>query len=491
MVEIESSIINRYSQARSELAQKHVESNADLLSNVDEYFREIQKVPLLSAQEEVELSRKIQKGLKATKDLELGEVEDERKLQLLEIIRQSEPARERLTTANLRLVVSRSRRRIGYGQDFADLIQEGNAGLMKAVDKFDPEQGFRFSTYATYWIDQYINRAFANSSRTIRWPTHIHDMMIKVRQRSSMLAAGLGRDAEVWEIAEELELPIEKVEELMELDDLVTRSLDRQIIDEDKDTWVSVIADEKAADPEFETERIGFSELMGGLIQRLPSQEQSVIRMRASGMTLQETADRMKFTSRERTRQIETLARHRLRLFPELWDWQGLELPQLCLAPYYVKEEVVVSGNLDQMKLHAVEQLVDILPREYGRLLVWRVIDEESFKKIGAKLKGPTKDTIAETVRRYYFEMSLFLWQRYGRTFFDIFRESSYSRSLSLDYLQDRFEMVESQDGSFDEFQGILSNVVDQPLRRRSSWVRQRSLDHPSLLAEKRLALHP
>ena len=184
------------------------------------YLKEIGKVPLLTAAEEIDLAMKIEAGVAATEELEKAEadgieLERREKRRLGRIEQVGLDAKQQLIEANLRLVVSIAKRYVGRGMLFLDLIQEGNLGLIRAVEKFDYTKGFKFSTYATWWIRQAITRAIADQARTIRIPVHMVETINKVKKVSSQLLHANGREPSAEEIAEELEMPVEKVREIM------------------------------------------------------------------------------------------------------------------------------------------------------------------------------------------------------------------------------------------------------------------------------------
>ena len=193
-----------------------------LEDHVRMYLREIGKVPLLTAEEEVELAHRIEMG--------------------------DEEAKRRLNEANLRLVVSIAKRYVGRGMQFLDLIQEGNLGLLKAVEKFDYRKGFKFSTYATWWIRQAITRAIADQARTIRIPVHMVETINKLLRVSKQLSQELGKDPTPEQIAEEMEMPVEKVREIMKISQEPV-SLETPVGEEEDSHIGDFIADENAPAP--------------------------------------------------------------------------------------------------------------------------------------------------------------------------------------------------------------------------------------------------
>ena len=254
------------------------------------YLKEIGRVPLLTAEEEIELAERMNKG-------------DKR-------------AKKRLSEANLRLVVSIAKRYVGRGMQFLDLIQEGNLGLIKAVEKFDYTKGFKFSTYATWWIRQAITRAIADQARTIRIPVHMVETITKVKKVSSMLLHKNGHDASPEEIAEELEMEPEKVREIMRIaQDPV--SLETPIGEEEDSHLGDFIPDDDAPAPADAASLILLKEKLGEVLSTLTEREEKVLRLRfgledGRSRTLEEVGKEFKVT-RERIRQIEAKALRKLR----------------------------------------------------------------------------------------------------------------------------------------------------------------------------------
>lgn len=255
------------------------------------YLREIGKVPLLNAEEEVELTRRVQKGDKQAKD-EMAE-------------------------ANMRLVVSIAKRYVGRGLDLLDLIQEGNTGLLRAVEKFDPEKGFKFSTYATWWIRQAITRAIADQARTIRIPVHMVETINKLLRTHRRMTQDLNREPTNEELAEELEIEVEKVEHIMKIKQDIS-SLDATIRKDEEDSVLGdFIEDEDTPTPrESATEQL-LKEHVGEMLDFLTPREQKILRMRfgiddGKTHTLEEVGHEFGVT-RERIRQIEAKALTKLR----------------------------------------------------------------------------------------------------------------------------------------------------------------------------------
>lgn len=293
------------------------------------YLKEIGKVPLLSADEEIELAQKMEAGsvavekipllkerLKETEDAqEKEEIQAEIKALQLEADRGSN-AKKRLAEANLRLVVSIAKRYVGRGMLFLDLIQEGNLGLIKAVEKFDYRKGYKFSTYATWWIRQAITRAIADQARTIRIPVHMVETINKLIRVSRQLLQELGREPTPEEIAEEMKMPVERVREILKisqepvsLETPIGEEEDSHLGDFIKDDNVPVPADAAA----FTLLKEQLEEVLGTLTER----EQKVLTLRfgledGRARTLEEVGKEFNVT-RERIRQIEAKALRKLR----------------------------------------------------------------------------------------------------------------------------------------------------------------------------------
>ncbi len=278
------------------ILEESVEDDVALLKgiNIDDpvrmYLKEIGKVPLLSADEEIELAKKMEQG--------------------------NEEAKKRLVEANLRLVVSIAKRYVGRGMLFLDLIQEGNLGLIKAVEKFDFRKGFKFSTYATWWIRQAITRAIADQARTIRIPVHMVETINKLIRVSRQLLQELGREPKPDEIAREMDLSEEKVREILKIAQEPV-SLETPIGEEEDSHLGDFIPDDDAPAP---AEAAAFSLLKEQLIEVLDTltpREQKVLRLRfglddGRARTLEEVGKKFDVT-RERIRQIEAKALRKLR----------------------------------------------------------------------------------------------------------------------------------------------------------------------------------
>lgn len=257
------------------------------------YLKEIGRVPLLSPEEETELALKIQAG---------GP--------------DGEKAKQRLSEANLRLVVSIAKRYVGRGMQFLDLIQEGNLGLIKAVEKFDHTKGFKFSTYATWWIRQAITRAIADQARTIRIPVHMVETINKVKKVSSQLLHEYGHDPSAEEIAERLDMPVDKVREIMRVAQEPV-SLETPIGEEEDSHLGDFIPDDDAPVPAEAASQTLLKEQLADVLKTLTPREEKVLRLRfgledGRPRTLEEVGKEFNVT-RERIRQIEAKALRKLR----------------------------------------------------------------------------------------------------------------------------------------------------------------------------------
>ncbi|MBQ6320931.1 RNA polymerase sigma factor RpoD [Candidatus Saccharibacteria bacterium] len=274
-----------------EITVDNVDAFAD--DSVRLYLREIGKIPLLSLEEEAELAQKIVEGDKKAKD--------------------------KMVEANMRLVVSIAKRYSGRGLDFLDLIQEGNTGLLRAVDKFDPEKGFKFSTYATWWIRQAITRAIADQARTIRIPVHMVETINKVLRTTRKLTTELNHEPSTEEIAKELDMEVEKIEYVMRIKQDIA-SLDASVGrdgDDEDSVLGDFVEDEERISPEDSAATQILKEKLAEIISTLSEREQKIIKMRFGiggerPHTLEEVGTEFSVT-RERIRQIEAKALSKLR----------------------------------------------------------------------------------------------------------------------------------------------------------------------------------
>ncbi len=289
-------VVGEYDVANTDANKQYVEDleslaeGVGLEDHVRMYLKEIGKVPLLTAEEEVELAIRIEHGDEAAKD--------------------------RLNEANLRLVVSIAKRYVGKGMQFLDLIQEGNLGLLKAVEKFDYRKGYKFSTYATWWIRQAITRAIADQARTIRIPVHMVETIHKLGRVSRQLSQELGKDPTPEQIAVEMNMPVDKVREIMKISQDPV-SLETPVGEEEDSHIGDFIPDDDAPAPSESAAAILLREQLMEVLETLTPREQKVLRLRfglddGCQRTLEEVGKEFSVT-RERIRQIEAKALRKLR----------------------------------------------------------------------------------------------------------------------------------------------------------------------------------
>lgn len=283
----------KHSEKEAEKAQKEdlsTPTGVKINDPVRMYLKEIGRVPLLTAEEEVDLALKIEEG--------------------------NQEAKQKLAEANLRLVVSIAKRYVGRGMQFLDLIQEGNMGLMKAVEKFDYRKGFKFSTYATWWIRQAITRAIADQARTIRIPVHMVETINKLIRIQRQLLQDLGREPTPEEIGAEMDLPTEKVREILKIAQEPV-SLETPIGEEDDSHLGDFIEDQEATSPADHAAYELLKEQLEDVLDTLTDREENVLRLRfglddGRTRTLEEVGKVFGVT-RERIRQIEAKALRKLR----------------------------------------------------------------------------------------------------------------------------------------------------------------------------------
>jgi RNA polymerase primary sigma factor len=273
------------------------------------YLREIGKVPLLNAAQEVELSKRVEAGLFAEHKLETGsELTPALRRDLAALVRDGHAAKQQLVSANLRLVVSVAKKYSGRGMTLLDLVQEGNLGLIRAVEKFDYAKGYKFSTYATWWIRQAIGRALADQARTIRIPVHVVEQINKITRLQRQLVATLGREPTDEELGLELDMPLEQVVELRRYAQ-DTVSLETSVGDDGDSVLGDFIEDSDATSPAEAASYGAMQDEIEGVLGSLTPREREVMRLRfglADGKqhTLAEVGNRLGLT-RERIRQIE------------------------------------------------------------------------------------------------------------------------------------------------------------------------------------------
>lgn len=300
-----------------------IDESADLLDQatsdaVYRYFRDVGGHRLLTHNEEIEYSRAVRAGLEIRKQLEAGTLEPgaENTPENRLILERAKVSREKLIRHNLRLVVSIAKKYRASGLPLIDLIQEGNIGLMTAVERYDPELGYRFSTYATFWIRQAIGRAVANLSRTIRVPVHMHDLISKVRRTEAQLEQVYGRPATDQELAQTLELDVERIEQARSAIPR-TSSLDKPIGEDGESTIGDLLPDPQSDEVVDQAVTSAIRDQIRRSLEHLTERERGVLILRfglggQQPQTLAEIAEHYGI-SRERVRQIEKEALSKLR----------------------------------------------------------------------------------------------------------------------------------------------------------------------------------
>ena len=310
----ENSIAEEISQLEKTFANA---SHAKINDPVKMYLKEIGQIPLLDPKEEPIIARQIQEGEQAKEDMKNLDLSDEEKKKLAKIIADGEEAKQTLISSNLRLVVSIAKKYVGRGMLFLDLIQEGNCGLIKAVEKFDYTKGFKFSTYATWWIRQSITRAIADQARTIRIPVHMVETINKLTRIQRQLVQDLGRDPLPEEIAEKMEnISAEKVREIQKIA-LDPVSLETPIGEEDDSHLGDFIEDKDTLSPDDYTNNQLLKDEINAVLQGLTEREEKVLRLRFGLLdgrtrTLEEVGKEFNVT-RERISQIEAKALRKLK----------------------------------------------------------------------------------------------------------------------------------------------------------------------------------
>ena len=310
----EDSIAEEISQLEKTFANA---SHAKINDPVKMYLKEIGQIPLLDPKEEPIIARQIQEGEEAKEAMINPDLSDEEKKKLAKVIADGEQAKQTLISSNLRLVVSIAKKYVGRGMLFLDLIQEGNCGLIKAVEKFDYTKGFKFSTYATWWIRQSITRAIADQARTIRIPVHMVETINKLTRIQRQLVQDLGRDPLPEEIAEKMEnISAEKVREIQKIA-LDPVSLETPIGEEDDSHLGDFIEDKDTLSPDDYTNNQLLKDEINAVLQGLTEREEKVLRLRFGLLdgrtrTLEEVGKEFNVT-RERIRQIEAKALRKLK----------------------------------------------------------------------------------------------------------------------------------------------------------------------------------
>ena len=310
----EDSIAEEISQLEKTFANA---SHAKINDPVKMYLKEIGQIPLLDPKEEPIIARQIQEGEEAKEAMKNPDLSNEEKMKLAKVIADGEQAKQTLISSNLRLVVSIAKKYVGRGMLFLDLIQEGNCGLIKAVEKFDYTKGFKFSTYATWWIRQSITRAIADQARTIRIPVHMVETINKLTRIQRQLVQDLGRDPLPEEIAEKMEnISAEKVREIQKIA-LDPVSLETPIGEEDDSHLGDFIEDKDTLSPDDYTNNQLLKDEINAVLQGLTEREEKVLRLRFGLLdgrtrTLEEVGKEFNVT-RERIRQIEAKALRKLK----------------------------------------------------------------------------------------------------------------------------------------------------------------------------------
>ncbi len=303
-------------------SEEQTQDVVDDLANIDTddtiglYLKEVSRVPLLTAEEEVNLAQRIERGRMAREELARGRVSSRRRVDLRSLIEDGWSAREHLITANSRLVISVAKKYMGRGVPFLDLIQEGNIGLIRATKKFDYRRGHKFSTYATWWIRQAVTRAIADQGRTIRVPVHMGDQINELLRIQHQLTQRLGRDPAVEELAASLDVTPKKIENMIQ----VARrplSLETPTDDEEDSVLGDFIEDDDAPPPDDTATHNLLKEHLVDVLRGLPPRDVRILQLRyglldGQAYTLEEVGRKMGVT-RERVRQIEAQALSRLR----------------------------------------------------------------------------------------------------------------------------------------------------------------------------------
>lgn len=304
--------------SKEELEDLSVPEGINIDDHVKMYLKEIGKVNLLTPEEELSLAKRMADGETAKEQLEeIGEdIDEDTKKQIDLLIADGEKAKKSLAEANLRLVVSIAKRYVGRGMLFLDLIQEGNLGLIKAVDKFDYTKGYKFSTYATWWIRQAITRAIADQARTIRIPVHMVETINKLVRVSRQLVQELGREPTPEELAKELNMPVDKVREISKISQEPV-SLETPIGEEEDSHLGDFIPDDEAPAPAEAASLMLLKEQLNDVLSTLTDREAKVLKLRfgledGRSRTLEEVGKEFDVT-RERIRQIEAKALRKLR----------------------------------------------------------------------------------------------------------------------------------------------------------------------------------
>ena len=291
-------------------------ANVETKDTVGLYLKEAGRVPLLTPEQEVEITKRMAKGVEAREIITTGIISPNERQTLQQHIEDGWAAREHLIRANARLVISVAKKYMGRGVPFLDLIQEGNIGLMRAAKKFDHNRGYKFSTYATWWIRQAVTRAIADQGRTIRIPVHMGDQVSRMLRTQHQLKQKLSRDPNIDELADALDVHPKKVEEMIKLA-RYPLSLQMPIGEEEDDTLGDFIEDDTIPAPDTTAANNLLHEHLENVLDMLPPREARILQLRyglvdGQYLTLNEVGRKMGVT-RERVRQIEAQALRRLR----------------------------------------------------------------------------------------------------------------------------------------------------------------------------------
>ncbi len=322
--DIEASAFKGEEEAEEAADEEHgepaeVDIDLDLIDiddSISLYLKEIGRVPLLTAEEEVSLAKRMERGREARQKLTQGVDDFDERDKLLAAVKDGQAAQEHLIKANSRLVVSVAKKYVGRGVPFLDLIQEGNIGLIRAVKKFDYRRGYKFSTYATWWIRQAVTRAIADQGRTIRVPVHMYEQINRLTRTSRQLVQELGRDPTTEEIAERLGVPPRKVEQIIRVSQ---RPLSLEMpVGEEEDSYLGdFIEDDEAESPTDSASQTMLRQVIDEIFESLTPREVRILQLRFGlvdgySYTLEEVGKKFGVT-RERIRQIEAQALGRLR----------------------------------------------------------------------------------------------------------------------------------------------------------------------------------
>lgn len=304
-------------KTKGEVSSYYIPTSTSSGDPVQLYLKEIRSFCLIGKDQEISLAKRIEAGERATARLESGENGSEAQfLALKEVERDGREAKRALVEANLRLVVSIAKRYMGRGLVFLDLIQEGNIGLMRGVEKFDYRKGFKFSTYATWWIRQAITRAIADQARTIRVPVHMVEMISRTMRVQQQLSQELKREPTAEEVAEELGMPADKVRQALRVSQL-TISLETPVGDEGDTQIIDFVEDNEAVVPVDSAAFNSLKEQLGEVLEELDARERRIIELRFGLLDgRQRTLEQVGYVfsvTRERIRQIESKTLSKLR----------------------------------------------------------------------------------------------------------------------------------------------------------------------------------